>query len=151
MSATTEIPTVSQTAENPVPCRTGEIPVLTQSPGIPVVPQSPDSEDTAQARNRSFVLTWLLSLFLGLFGLDRFYTGRYLTGALKLLSLGGLGIWWIIDLVIVLAGGLRFQRQPLRGFATDREIAWIATGLTIIVAYSMQLDEVIVSLLSSVL
>lgn len=146
MSATTEIPVVSQATEIPALCRTSEIPVVSQT----TAPEDTAPADTAAARNRSFVLTWLLSLLLGFFGLDRFYTGRYLTGALKLLSLGGLGIWWIIDLVIVLAGGLRVQRRPLRGFETDREIAWIATGLTIIVAYSLQLDEVIVNLLSFV-
>jgi hypothetical protein len=141
MSATTEIPVVSRTTEMPALCRTSELPVVSPTTA---------PEDTGQARNRSFVLTWLLSLLLGFLGLDRFYTGRYLTGVLKLLSLGGLGIWWIVDLVIVLAGGLRCQRRPLRGFETDREIAWIATGLTIIIAYSMQLDEVIVRLLNSI-
>lgn len=150
MSATTEIPAVSQTTEIPAISQTTEIPALCRTSEIPADSQTTAPEDTAAARNRSFVLTWLLSLLLGFLGLDRFYTGRYLTGALKLLSLGGLGIWWIVDLVIVLAGGLRWQRRPLRGFETDREIAWIATGLTIIVAYSMQLDEVIVRLLNSI-
>lgn len=101
------------------------------------------------ADNRSFVITWLLSMLFGALGLDRLYTGRYLTGALKLLSLGGLGIWWIIDLGIVLAGGLRYRREPLRGYAQDKEIAWIATGFTLIVAYSMQVDELVTTLLGS--
>lgn len=141
---------------------TSEIPALSDAPAShnpaapsPCVPASPleslaplDGQDTKAAANRSFVVTWLLSMLFGVLGLDRFYTGRYFTGALKLLSLGGLGIWWIIDLGIVLAGGLRYGRDPLRGYTQDKEIAWIATGFTLIVAYSLQVDEMVTTLLS---
>ena len=125
---------------------TSEIPALSDAP----VNRTPASfrPETKTAANRSFVVTWLLSMLFGILGLDRFYTGRYLTGALKLLSLGGLGVWWIIDLGIVLAGGLRYGRDPLRGYAQDKEIAWIATGFTLIVAYSLQVDEMVTTLLS---
>ena len=53
----------------------------------------------------------------------------------------------IIDLGIVLAGGLRYGRDPLRGYAQDKEMAWIATGFTLIVAYSLQVDEMVTTLL----
>ena len=125
---------------------TSEIPALSDAP----VNRTPASfrPETKTAANRSFVVTWLLSMLFGILGLDRFYTGRYLTGALKLLSLGGLGVWWIIDLGIVLAGGLRYGRDPLRGYAQDKEIAWIATGFTLIVAYSLQVDELVATLVT---
>ncbi|SDS00553.1 TM2 domain-containing protein [Brevibacterium siliguriense] len=129
---------------------TSEIPALSDAPAnrTPATFDPDTAPDTDVPANRSFVITWLLSMLFGVLGLDRIYTGRYLTGALKLLSLGGLGIWWIIDLGIVLAGGLRYGRDPLRGYAQDKEIAWIATGFTLIVAYSLQVDEMVATLLS---
>jgi TM2 domain-containing membrane protein YozV len=44
----------------------------------------------------------LLSILLGSLGVDHFYTGKIGTGVLKLITLGGCYIWWIIDLVSVI-------------------------------------------------
>lgn len=51
--------------------------------------------------------TFLLSLFLGMFGADRFYLGSVALGSLKALSFGGLGVWWIIDIVLLLTVGIK--------------------------------------------
>ena len=48
---------------------------------------------------RSLRTAWLLALFLGFAGADRFYLRKPVTGTLKLLTLGGAGLWWLIDLV----------------------------------------------------
>ncbi|QOD61537.1 TM2 domain-containing protein [Polaribacter haliotis] len=53
----------------------------------------------------------LLSIFLGGLGVDRFYLGYTLLGVLKLITLGGFGIWYIIDLVLIITGDL----QPKNG------------------------------------
>jgi len=46
----------------------------------------------------------LLSIFLGGFGADRFYLGQWREGIGKLFSFGGLGVWTVIDVILISIG-----------------------------------------------
>ena len=54
--------------------------------------------------DKGFVPTILLCLLLGGLGVHRFYVGKIGTGVLQLLTLGGLGLWALIDLVMIIVG-----------------------------------------------
>ncbi|HWM17789.1 MAG TPA: TM2 domain-containing protein [Microbacterium sp.] len=53
---------------------------------------------------KSWLATLLLAIFLGELGIDRFYLGKVGTGILKLITFGGFGIWWLIDIILTIAG-----------------------------------------------
>ncbi|WP_315914003.1 MULTISPECIES: TM2 domain-containing protein [unclassified Arthrobacter] len=83
---------------------------------------------------KSFIATWLFALFLGIFGVDRFYLGKVGTGILKLVTLGGAGIWVLVDLIITLAGKQRDkQGRLLAGYDKHKVVAWIVTAVLLVI------------------
>ena len=66
---------------------------------------------------RSRGVALLLSFFGGWFGLDRFYADKPGTAIPKLLTFGGLGIWWLYDCVLIAAGEFRDAEDlPVRNW-----------------------------------
>jgi len=58
------------------------------------------SGNISEASRNYNTLLWF-SILLGEFGADHFYVGKTKTGILKLCTLGGCGIWWLIDVIMV--------------------------------------------------
>jgi TM2 domain-containing membrane protein YozV len=56
---------------------------------------------------KGFVPTILLCFFLGALGIHRFYVGKIGTGILQLITIGGLGIWTMIDFILVVTGNFK--------------------------------------------
>lgn len=58
-------------------------------------------------KKKSFLATELFCFFLGALGVHRFYTGYVGLGIAQLLTLGGCGIWTLIDLIAISLGKYR--------------------------------------------
>lgn len=54
-----------------------------------------------KTRKLNWILTLLMSILFGWIGVDRFMIGKVFTGILKLITFGGLGVWWLIDLILI--------------------------------------------------
>lgn len=62
---------------------------------------------------KSFIVTLLLALFVPI-GVHRFYTGHTGIGIVQLITIGGCGIWTIIDLIAIITGSFRdSEGRPL--------------------------------------
>lgn len=53
---------------------------------------------------RKQLVAALLCFFLGLFGVHRYYVGRYFSGIFQLITFGGLGLWTLLDFLLILTG-----------------------------------------------
>ena len=55
--------------------------------------------------DKDFMVTLLLAILIP--GIDRIYAGSIGLGVLKLITLGGFGLWWLIDLIMLVTGGYK--------------------------------------------
>lgn len=66
---------------------------------------------TGPGSEKRILIAFLLAFFGGPLGLHRFYVGKTGTGILMILTLGGLGIWWLIDVIMLVSGSFRDAEQ----------------------------------------
>ena len=59
---------------------------------------------TGPVSDKQWIVALLLAFFLGFLGVHRFYTGHIGIGVIQLLTLGGCGIWALIDLILIIVG-----------------------------------------------
>lgn len=82
-------------------------------------------DESEPVSDRSRGVAMALAFFGGWFGLHRFYSGKIQSGVWMIFTLGGLGIWWLYDLVVLAAGefkdakGRRIRRWMVEGVTLE--------------------------------
>jgi len=110
----------------------------------------PPSEAAISPRSRGVALA--TGLVLGLFGAHRFYAGKIATGVLQLCTLGGLGLWWLYDMILVSAGeftdieGRRISRwsaggRPPLPAGAERQLDYVVRELEALQGQVSELAE----------
>ena len=62
---------------------------------------TPKQIDAINTSPNDWVVCFILVIFLGFWGVHRFYVRKIGTGILMIFTFGGLGIWWFIDLIMI--------------------------------------------------
>lgn len=100
--------------------------------------------DDQYRADTTYLTAFYFSLFLGYLGVDRFYMGQVGFGILKLLTIGGLGIWWVIDIIWIGLGNAKNKKGELIA-RTDRTVlhAYIGVGILLIVGVTTAITSTI--------
>ena len=93
-----------------------------------------------QPAEKSWLVTALLSFFVGFLGIHRFYTGYI--GIVQLLTLGGCGLWALIDLICILAN--KFNDAKGKTLTDYNKVVAIVLGALLVLS-------IIVGMLSNLL
>ena len=110
----------------------------------PYDPQDEEEPELPRVSERSRSVALVLGLMGGVFGLHRFYVGRTQSGVVMVITLGGLGIWWLYDMVTLVAGEFRDADDlPLRNWQVAETVAaGGAAGSRQVQQLTQQLEQV---------
>lgn len=91
-----------------------------------------------------YLTAFYFSLFLGFIGVDRFYMGQVGLGILKLITFGGFGIWWLIDVIWIGLGNAKTKDgvQLVRSEGAMK-LAYVGLGVFIILSVASMFAGVI--------
>ena len=67
------------------------------------------------AQSKDPTIAIILSVLVGSLGIDRIYIGDVVIGILKLITCGGCGIWWLIDLFLIMGATREKNLQKILG------------------------------------
>ena len=72
-----------------------------QQPGYPQPYQQPGVNPAYAGQQKDWLTMLLLCLFGGWLGIHSFYAGKTVFGILQLVTIGGCGIWTLVDLIMI--------------------------------------------------
>ena len=113
------LPSVAAVEPDPAPAPTAPAPTappLSASPVPAPAATFPNGKPMVDAQGRpaspkSRLAAVLLAWFFGVLGVHRFYVGKVGTGILMILTLGGLGIWVLVDMIMILVGSFKDKQE----------------------------------------
>ena len=82
-------------------------------PPVPMPPKPTVDQNGNPISPRSRLACALLAWIVGIFGVHRFYVGKVGTGIAMIFTLGGLGIWVLVDLIMILVGSFKDKEGRL--------------------------------------
>lgn len=97
------------------------------SQNLPIHSPPTGSYQLEEQSPKNRMLLFTLACLTGYWGLHRFYAGRFWTGLLMFITVGGFGFWWVFDVLLVLSG--RFKDGEGRVFGPPRRIEGLAGHL----------------------
>jgi TM2 domain-containing membrane protein YozV len=60
-----------------------------------------EEDKMAKKKKLNWTFTLVMSIIFGILGVDRFMMGHVWQGILKLITLGGVGVWWLVDWILI--------------------------------------------------
>ncbi len=82
-------------------------PLITYDDGTPTHPRPGEAPPESATVSHKHFAAVVLSVLLGWLGIDRMYTGRVGLGIIKLITIGGFGVWWIVDMCLMGMGSAK--------------------------------------------
>lgn len=94
-----------------------------------------------KTEKKSFLTTFWLATFLGIFGVDRYYLKQNTSSILKLLTLGGLGIWTLFDIIYTLSGKRKSAGKPLYDYKENSTSILAGFLLMLVISFLLRINH----------